>query len=636
MDKINEIWPNWNTVELIGAGSFGKVYKVKREQFGNVTWAAVKVIHIPQEETEMRDLQQSGMDVQSIRSYYEEMIASFMNEIHAMETLKSANNVVAIEDYEVVPRETLGWDIYIRMELLTSFKNYAENKELTVEEILKIGVDICQALVYCHEKNIIHRDIKLDNVFVNTFGSFKLGDFGISKQLEHTRAAMSQKGTNMYMAPEVFRGERYNQSVDIYSLGILLYRLLNKGRFPFMPKAPEPIHYNDQDKAMQKRLSGEKMDCPTLADEKLSSIVLKACQADPSLRYSTAEEFLQELKEYVGEGSGYQKQEELSKGNSKNGTDKEISDEEFLTIDVNWQEDSLVNNKKQETEKTEDDFLANEVTVLEKYGISLRLPKVYRNITYLDSENTLENEKADMLRDGKILQVDWDNESVFMLFMMISNEDIGDYIDYASAHDMCIETKQFGNVHVIGLYINSEGKSKKGYRKKLKKMMNTLEFNHKLELKTKVEQACYMLEDITTWDGDVYYKGEIPLSKGTNAIKKIAQGRCEYSDILLLCDTSIMCSGKSGYIFTHDAMYHKDSEKISFYYDDLISVKLKKMEKSDNKRELEIVYRKDGEEYTKFLVDHCVNKSQLYIFLQTIITCYEMKKERRKREYESN
>lgn len=62
MDEISEIWPQWHTESLIGAGSFGKVYKVSRKTMDNVSYAAVKVVQIPQEPSEVRDLQQSGMD----------------------------------------------------------------------------------------------------------------------------------------------------------------------------------------------------------------------------------------------------------------------------------------------------------------------------------------------------------------------------------------------------------------------------------------------------------------------------------------------------------------------------------------------------------------------------------------------
>lgn len=299
MDMINRIWPQWETVELIGSGSFGKVYKAVREEMGNQYFSAIKVMQIPSDQSEVKDLQRSGMDMGSIRSYYEDMIRNLLNEIQIMESLKSANNIVGIEDHQVVKiADGFGWIIYIRMELLTDLGGYLEQHTMSAEEVAQMGMDLCLALTACEKVNIIHRDIKIDNVFINEFGSFKLGDFGISKQLEKTQSAVSQKGTNMYMAPEVFRGEHYDQTVDIYSLGIMMYRLLNDGRFPFMPPVSQPLQYNDTQRALERRLSGEIMTDPCNADPVLAQIIRKACEYQPEKRFQSAGELQRALQQY--------------------------------------------------------------------------------------------------------------------------------------------------------------------------------------------------------------------------------------------------------------------------------------------------------------------------------------------------
>ena len=299
MDVIHQIWPNWTTVDEIGEGAFGKVYKVKREDLGNVSYSAVKVMHIPKDKSEINDLHHSGMDFQSIHSYFEDMVKNLLNEIQIMESLKSATNVVAIEDYEVISKEDqISWDIYIRMELVQDLGSFLTERGMTRQQILRMGIDICQALIACEKANVIHRDIKVDNVFFNGFDSFKLGDFGISKQLEKTQSALSQKGTNMYMAPEVFRAEKYDHTVDIYSLGILLYRLLNRGRFPFQPSAEQQLYAGDSQKAMEQRLKNAPMPAPEMADEQLTAIILKACAYQAADCYQSARELLDALKQY--------------------------------------------------------------------------------------------------------------------------------------------------------------------------------------------------------------------------------------------------------------------------------------------------------------------------------------------------
>ena len=71
--------------------------------------------------------------------------------------------------------------------------------------MIKLGCDLAMALIYCRKLNIIHRDVKPENIFVSRFGDFKLGDFGIAREQAHTMSNMSKKGTYSYMAPKVTR-----------------------------------------------------------------------------------------------------------------------------------------------------------------------------------------------------------------------------------------------------------------------------------------------------------------------------------------------------------------------------------------------------------------------------------------------
>lgn len=299
IDNIYSVWPEWETVEKIGEGSYGKVYKIRNTSDGFVKYSAMKVIEFPQSEYEVQEYQNMGMDYQSVKAYYEDLRENILGEIRVMESLKTGSNIVVIEDYKCVERtEGIGWTIYIRMELLESLNKCLEReKEFSQREVLKIGKDICRALECCEQNHIIHRDIKPDNVFRNPYGSYKLGDFGIAKQLDVTRSVYSQKGTSMYMAPEVAKGEHYNKSVDIYSLGIMLYKLLNHGRFPFMPAYPEIIRPGDAEKAMSKRLDEkQRMLAPVQADAQVAFVIAKATAYHAENRYTSARQMREELE----------------------------------------------------------------------------------------------------------------------------------------------------------------------------------------------------------------------------------------------------------------------------------------------------------------------------------------------------
>ena len=81
-------------------------------------------------------------------------------------------------------------------------------QEFDAKKVVKI--DLCKALEYCQCQNIIHRDIKPENIFVSRFGEFKLGDFGIARELDRSMSGLSEKGTFSYMAPEMYKGEEYD------------------------------------------------------------------------------------------------------------------------------------------------------------------------------------------------------------------------------------------------------------------------------------------------------------------------------------------------------------------------------------------------------------------------------------------
>ena len=306
MDRISQIWPAWHTVELIGRGAYGEVYKAKREIQGETFYSAVKVIQIPREEGEVREMISDGMTSQSIQSYYQSIAKGVMNEIRTLETLKSAGNVVNIEDFDVREREdAIGWEVYIRMELLQNLDAYRREHPLDAREVAKLGGDICKALEYCEQSHIIHRDIKPSNIFVDRYGNFKLGDFGIARQMEKTQGTLSRKGTELYMAPEVRFGESGSSyNVDLYSLGLVMYRLLNRNRMPFepLPSEKEFLLQQDKEEALVRRLKGEEPSPPADADPVLGSIILRACQADKEKRYQSARQMRQDLESWNRNG----------------------------------------------------------------------------------------------------------------------------------------------------------------------------------------------------------------------------------------------------------------------------------------------------------------------------------------------
>lgn len=291
------VWPEWKLVEKIGEGSFGKVYKAKRTERGRSFYSAIKIISIPGSKGELDSVRSEMNNEQSTREYFRNLVEDCVQEIYTMEHFCGNSHVVSFEDFKVVEYlDEIGWDISIRMEYLTSFMDYCTGKELTEKEVIKLGCDLAMALIYCRKLNIIHRDVKPENIFVSRFGDFKLGDFGIAREQAHTMSNMSKKGTYSYMAPEIYKGEKYDSSIDIYSLGIVLYKLMNQNRLPFLSLDKQLITYRDKETALARRMAGEKMPVPVNASAAFSHIILKACAYEPGKRYRKPEDMLRDLE----------------------------------------------------------------------------------------------------------------------------------------------------------------------------------------------------------------------------------------------------------------------------------------------------------------------------------------------------
>jgi len=284
------LWGKWYIDSLLGRGAYGSVYKVRQEEFNKTRFSAVKVLSIPRDDEELRQMIGEGLDKDALKAYLHVCVTNILSEIDLMSQFSGNSHFVSLMDHEIIERTgSIGWDILMRMELLTSLADRTAAQPLSPAETIKMGIHICRALELCAQKRIIHRDIKPANIFVSPYGEYKLGDFGIARTLDQTLANLSQKGTNAYMAPEVFKHEPYGPCADICSLGIVMYRCLNHNRIPFLPDYPKPIMPQDRETALLRRMNGETV--PALVSEGISSglnaLVLQACACDPRDRFES-------------------------------------------------------------------------------------------------------------------------------------------------------------------------------------------------------------------------------------------------------------------------------------------------------------------------------------------------------------
>ena len=299
------VFDDWVITQELGEGSFGHAYKIEKNDFNVRTASALKIISVPQTEAAWTEALVEGVPEEKIREYYYLVVSDFIREVAFMNTVKSHPNIVSIEDYSVIERESgMGWVILIRMELLTTLSDYLHSHPAGPEVAVKVGMALCSALQLCEQKQLIHRDIKPANIFISEAGFFKLGDFGIARTASQTMGQYTKgAGTPAYEAPEVYLGKPYGKTADIYSVGLVMYELLNYNALPFLPRSfAKGVTRQEYEAGFIRRLKGEAFPSPALGSPPLWDIIRKACVLDPTKRYQSAGEMLRDLKSLTGQG----------------------------------------------------------------------------------------------------------------------------------------------------------------------------------------------------------------------------------------------------------------------------------------------------------------------------------------------
>lgn len=239
----------YQILQQIGEGSFGRVYRARRKFTGRLV--AIKMI---------KKIGQTKED-----------LTSFRREI---DILSKADHPHVMRMLEIFETET---DFCVVSELGRGdlFQIIDDNQTLPEKAIRKISAQLISALSYLHSQRIIHRDIKPQNVLITSNGSIKLCDFGFARALSYTTVALTSiKGTPLYMAPELVQEQPYDEKVDIWSLGVILYELYF-GKPPFVS--------NSIYKLIQMIVKDQIL-WPNKISEDMKSFLMLMLQKDPNRR----------------------------------------------------------------------------------------------------------------------------------------------------------------------------------------------------------------------------------------------------------------------------------------------------------------------------------------------------------------
>ncbi|GHU51770.1 hypothetical protein AGMMS49975_06230 [Clostridia bacterium] len=281
----------YTVIKELGSGGYGTVYLAEKTDVdGQKYKTAIKHISIPNEALAEELSQKFGDDTVSIEQKLRQIVNDIKSEVDTLLELSKQDNryIVSYSDHEIKTTEyPLRFEVFIRMESLLPFNEYVQKNGLTLEKAFKLGINICEALELCHKSKIIHRDVKEANIFLSGNGNFKLGDFGVAKKsLDNaeigTVTAKTMIGSPLYMAPEIFQGQNYDETIDIYSLGFTLYRLFNNRK--------NPPSFSS--------VTAPKDEADSFMSSELGQIIMKACRVREG-RYNTAEDFKAQLKKYL-------------------------------------------------------------------------------------------------------------------------------------------------------------------------------------------------------------------------------------------------------------------------------------------------------------------------------------------------
>lgn len=272
----------WLLKELIGKGATSKVYRAVSAD-GNRE-CAVKIISIREVDYTGLVVNFDGADKAARMDLLRRLADSCMEKIQLEREFSASRAAVSVYECELREAEDEpGYDIYIRMELLTPLNKYIADSKMNEQGILKLGSDICSLLVELSERTppVIHRDIKPANLFYAADGSFRLGDFGIAREIENTLSTMTCMGTLGYSAPEVASGRAYDCRADIYSLGMVMYVLANGNSLPDLSQSNAP---------------SDLLPPPAGVSKAVGKVISRACAYRAEDRYKTPAEFLRELE----------------------------------------------------------------------------------------------------------------------------------------------------------------------------------------------------------------------------------------------------------------------------------------------------------------------------------------------------
>lgn len=247
----------------------------------------VKIISVPASQTKLDALLLTGAypDKDAALAYFKDVADGIVDEKKTLDNLAQLEGFVSFDDCQIVPMDDgTGYEVYLLSEYRLTLERQNAKEPMTQLAAVNLALDMCAAMSACRRSGYMCVDLKPSNIYIVADTEYKIGDLGFVRLNSLKYESLPDKYRSCYTAPELEDTFAYlNDTMDIYSMGLILYQVFNGGVLPF---------------------SGNQAPCeafasPAYADEEMSQIILKACAPAPEDRWQDPVQMGQEIVNYM-------------------------------------------------------------------------------------------------------------------------------------------------------------------------------------------------------------------------------------------------------------------------------------------------------------------------------------------------
>ncbi len=246
----------------------------------------VKVISVPASQTKLDALLLAGafQDTESAVTYFGNLAEEIVNEAVLLQRLSRLEGFSSFENWQIVPMDEgeSGYDVYLTNTYQPTLERQLRKESMTHLGAVNLGLDLCAALAVCRRSGYLFVNLKPENIFCKD-NEYRICDLGFIESASLAYASLPERYISSYTAPEIADAySSLNETMDVYSVGLILYQIYNGGTLPFEGRAP-----------------AEPLSAPAYADAQMAQIILKACDPNPEVRWQDPLQMGQTLVNYM-------------------------------------------------------------------------------------------------------------------------------------------------------------------------------------------------------------------------------------------------------------------------------------------------------------------------------------------------